>query len=107
MRAILLGTAARRARPGGRVLVEHHPLDWLETAVDSWSERDGQRLGMVEVRIEPPFLSAVSVYEVGGEIVRQPFTAQVLTDDELRGALALAGLTVTSRLSGTWLEARP
>ncbi|HSL97903.1 MAG TPA: hypothetical protein VK831_04970 [Candidatus Deferrimicrobiaceae bacterium] len=105
LRTVLLGAAARHGRLDGHVLVEHHPLDWLETAAESWSERDGERLGMVDVRVDPPFVSAVSVFEVGGEVVRQPFTARVLTDDELRGALELAGLTVTRRLSPTWLEA--
>lgn len=104
-RAALLSAAASLVAPGGHVLIEHHPLDWLETAAESWSERDGQRLGMVDVRVDPPFVSAVSVYEVDREIVRQPFTACVLSDDELHAALEAAGLTVTRRLSPTWLEA--
>ncbi|NJD27929.1 MAG: hypothetical protein FIA92_06485 [Chloroflexi bacterium] len=61
---------------------------------------------MVDVRVEPPFVSAVSVYEVGGEVVRQPFTARVLSDAELDEALLEAGLARHRRLSPTWLEAR-
>jgi len=105
LRRTLLRIVATHLGRGGRVLVEHHPLDWLETAAESWSERDGQRLGMVEVQIDPPFVSAVSVYEAGGRVVRQPFTARVLSEDELGAALEGTGLTMTRRLSPTWLEA--
>jgi hypothetical protein len=105
-RTAVLRAAVRHLEPGGRLLVEHHPLDWLETAAESWSEGDGRRLGMVDVVVQPPFVSAVSVYEAGGETLRQPFTARVLSEDELGAALGEAGLTVRRRLSPTWLEAQ-
>ena len=62
---------------------------------------------MTRVRVEPPFVSAVSVYDVGGRVVRRPFTARVLSEPELVDALAAAGLFVRRRLSPTWLVAGP
>jgi hypothetical protein len=62
---------------------------------------------MVDVRRDPPFVSAVSVFDVGGRVVRQPFTARVLSEVELADALGAAGLVVVRRLSPTWLEATP
>jgi len=60
---------------------------------------------MEEVRRDPPFVSAVSVYDVGGRMFRQPFTARVLSDPELAEALASVGFRVARRLSPTLIEA--
>jgi hypothetical protein len=106
LRRALLGIAARQMIEDGRVLVEHHPLDWASTAAESWSEHGGTRLGMVDVRVRAPFVSAVSVYEASGRTVRQPFTARVLSERELDAALAAVGLRRSRRLAPTWLEAR-
>lgn len=92
------------APAGGTVLVEHHPVDWASTAAETPATAGGQP-GMVDVRRDPPFVSAVSVFDAGGRVVRQPFTARVLTEAELTSALASAGLHRTRRLSPTWLEA--
>jgi hypothetical protein len=105
LRAALLAAVRRNLAKGGTVIVEHHPFDWLETAAESWSERDGRRLGMVEVWVDPPFVSAVSVYDVAGRTIRQPFTAQVLTPEELDVAIRAAGLAPVRPVSPTWLEA--
>ncbi|HYK95854.1 MAG TPA: hypothetical protein VE011_08335 [Candidatus Dormibacteraeota bacterium] len=90
----------------GRMLVEHHPIDWTRTAADTSATPGGQP-GMIDVRIDPPFVSAVTVYDVGGRVVRQPFTARVLSAQELDEALGAAGLTLIQRLSPTWIEAAP
>jgi hypothetical protein len=103
-RVAFLGLAARHLAPGGRLLVEHHPLDWAATAGEVRAVPGG-RLGMVDIRVDPPFVSAVSVYDIGGHQVRQPFTARVLDDAELDVALATAGLRRVRRLAPTWLEA--
>jgi len=100
-----LELAARQLAPDGRLLVEHHPLDWTQTAAPTAATAGGAP-GMVDVRVDPPFVSAVSVYDVGGRVVRQPFTARVLSDDELDDALRGAGLRRVGRLSPTLLEAR-
>ena len=103
-RAAFLDLAGRHAAGDGLVVVEHHPIDWAETA-DDVQPTPGGAVGMLEVRREPPFVSAVSVYDVGGREVRQQFTARVLSDAELAEALAAARLRVTRRLSPTLLEA--
>jgi hypothetical protein len=102
-RASLLELAARHLAPGGALLVEHHPVDWAETAAATDGATDG--VGMIEVVRHPPYVSAVSVYTVDGRVVRQPFTARVLSDAELAAALAAHGLLVRRRLGPTWLEA--
>jgi hypothetical protein len=104
-RAAFVALAARNLAPAGRLFVEHHPLDWAETA-EPTRPTPGATLGMVDVRRDPPYVSAVSVYDVGGRIVRQPFTARVLSEAELDAELAGAGLTRVARLAPTWLEAR-
>ena len=96
--------AARHVGDGGRVLVEHHPLDWAETA-EPTAPTPGADVGMDEVRRHPPFVSAVSTFDIGGRYVRQPFTARVLSEAELAEALGTCGLTVRRRLGPTWLEA--
>jgi hypothetical protein len=107
IRLALLRLAARHVAPGGRLLVEHHPLDWAETADEVRATPGGGRLGMVDVRRDPPFVSAVSVYDVGGRVVRQPFTARVLSEAELAAACAAAGLDVLGRVTPTWVDAAP
>ena len=104
-RAAFVALAARNLAPAGRLFVEHHTLDWAETA-EPTRPTPGAALGMVDVRRDPPYVSAVSVYDVGGRIVRQPFTARVLSEAELDAELAGAGLTRVARLAPTWLEAR-
>jgi hypothetical protein len=95
---------AQSLAAGCSVLVEHHPVDWLQTAADV-AATPGGPVGMVAVRVDPPFVSAVSVLDIGGRVVRQPFLARVLSDAELDEALAAAGLRRIRRLNQTWLEA--
>jgi hypothetical protein len=102
LRRAYLGAARRHLATDGDVLVEHHPVDWAETA-EPTPATPGAEVGMRDVRRDPPFVSAVSVYDIGDRIVRQPFTARVLSDDELAAALVEAGLVIQRRLSPTWL----
>jgi hypothetical protein len=106
LRRAFLRAACRHLVGDCDVLVEHHPVDWAETA-EPTPATPGAEVGMRDVRRDPPFVSAVSVYDVGGRIVRQPFTARVLSDDELGSELREAGLFVRHRLSPTWLIAGP
>jgi hypothetical protein len=103
-RAAWLRLAARHLAPAGDLLLEHHPVDWAETA-EPTAPMPGAAVGMEEVRRHPPFVSAVSTFDVGGRYVRQPFTARVLSEDELPAVLGEVGLEVRRRLSPTWLEA--
>ena len=99
--------AARRHLVGDcDMLVEHHPIDWATTASEG-PATPGGALGMVDVRSDPPFVSAVSVFDAGGRVVRQPFTARVLSEPELAETLSAAGLFVRKRLNPTWLVAGP
>lgn len=104
-RAAFLDLAARHARDGGTVIVEHHPVDWAETA-EPTQPTPGSQVGMEDVRREPPFVHAVSTFDIAGRYVRQPFTARVLSAAELDEALLAAGLTAARRLSPTLLAAR-
>ena len=103
-RATFLGLLARHLTDAGVALVEHHPLDWAETAAEV-QPTPGSGVGMEDVRRDPPFVSAVSTFDVGGRFVRQPFTARVLDEAELASELEASGLAVRRRLSPTWLEA--
>lgn len=106
LRSAWLRAAERHLVGECDVLVEHHPVDWAETAADEPAVPGGS-LGMVEVRRDPPFVHAVSVFDAGGHEARQPFTARVLSEDELEAELHAAGLLVRRRLSPTWLLAGP
>jgi hypothetical protein len=103
-RRAFLGFAARHLPASGRLLIEHHPIDWAETAVPT-QPTPGAEVGMEDVRLDPPFVSAVSTFDIGGRYVRQPFTARVLSETELAAALEEIGLQVTRRLRPTLLEA--
>jgi hypothetical protein len=104
VRRAWLALAARHVPASGRVLVEHHPLDWAETAAEVQPTPGAP--GMLEVRADPPFVSAMSVYDVGGRMIRKPFRARVLSDADLASELAAAGVALTGRLGPTWVEGR-
>lgn len=106
LRRAFLGAARRHLVGDCDVLVEHHPTDWATTAAAVGATPGGSP-GMARVRREPPFVSATSVYDVGGQVVRQPFTARVLSEQELVDELEATGLFVRGRLSPTWLVAGP
>ena len=106
LRGALLRAAGRHLVGDCDVLLEHHPIDWTETAAPT-SPTPGSDVGMEDVRIHPPFVSAVSTYDVGGRYERVPFTARVLSETELDAALADAGLRRRRRLAPTWLLAGP
>ena len=106
LRRAFLRAACRHLGGDGDVLVEHHPIDWAETAAAT-SPTPGAEVGMVNVKRDPPFVSAVSVYDVGGREARQPFTARVLSEAELKTELGASGLHIRRRLSPTWLQAGP
>lgn len=106
LRRAFLTAALRHLAQDGEVLIEHHPIDWAETA-EPTQATPGAEVGMRDVRRDPPFVSAVSVYDIGGRVVRQPFTARVLSEQELEAELRAAGLAVRRRLSPTLILAEP
>jgi hypothetical protein len=104
LRASYLALAARHVTEDGVVVIEHHPIDWAETAA-AVEPTPGSAVGMEEVRRDPPFVTAVSVFDIGGRMFRQPVTARVHSESQLAAALEDAGLVVRRRLSPTLLEA--
>jgi len=106
LRRAFLRAACRHLVGDCDVLIEHHPIDWAQTAALTVAT-PGAEVGMRDVRRDPPFVSAVSVYDVGGRVVRQPFTARVLSNGELAAELLAGGLVVRRRLSPTWILAGP
>jgi len=106
LRGALLDAARRHVTVEGDVLIEHHPIDWAETAAPT-SPTPGADVGMEDVRVEGPLVHAVSTYDIGGRYERVPFTARVLSKAELDDALSGGGLRRRGRLSPTWLLAGP
>lgn len=106
LRRAYVTAAVRHVARGGTVLLEHHPIDWAETA-EPTAPTPGSTVGMEEVRRHPPFVSAVATYDIGGHEFRQPFTARVLSEKELDRELAAAGLGRSRRLSPTWISGQP
>jgi len=106
LRRAFLRAAGRHLVGDCEVLVEHHPVAWAETA-EATPATPGAELGMRDIRRDPPFVSAVSVYDIGGRVVSQPFKARVLSEAELADELGASGLVVRRRLSPTWLVAGP
>src|SRR3954471_24235839 len=105
-RRAFLDLAAPHLTDAGSLFVEPHPIDWAETAADV-EPTPGSAVGMENVRRDPPFVSAVSVFDVGGRIERQRFSARVLSERDLAGVLAGAGFRLVRRVSPTLIEARP
>jgi SAM-dependent methyltransferase len=106
-RAAFLATCRRHVAGDGVVLLEHHEDNWADMAHDSRAERDGVVLALVDVRSEPPLVSATMVYEIEGQTFRQPFVARVLSHDELSTELERSGLRLQRHLTRTWAEAIP
>jgi SAM-dependent methyltransferase len=106
-RQALLATCERHVADDGVVLIEHHRADWAETAAEGSREVDGVVLSLTELRRHPPFVTATMVYQIDGRIFRQPFTARVLSADELAGELERAGLRFDQQLTPTWIAATP
>jgi len=99
-----LALAVRHLATRDRLLVEHHPVDWAGTAAPT-QPTPGAEVGMEDVHRDPPYVSAVSTFDIGGRYVRQPFTARVLSEEELSAELESAGLQLRRRMSPTLLEA--
>ena len=106
-RRALLRTCRRHLADGGIVPIERHEPDWAESAREGMREVAGIRLGLKDVRRDPPHVSAVAVYEIDGQVFEQPFTARVFSDEELAGELESVGLCLDRVLNPKWVIARP
>jgi SAM-dependent methyltransferase len=111
MRQALLATCRRHVSDGGSVLIQWQPAE----AHDAWEPgrgrvRDGIQVTMAALeRPEPSLVAATMRYEGGGRVWTQSFTSRRLTDEELGGELARAGLVLDRFLTDdrAWLSARP
>jgi SAM-dependent methyltransferase len=106
----VLAVCARHVAPTGSVLLESYPagLDW-EGAVGTTSVRGDVSITVAEARVDGQLVDAVVEYAVDGRSWRQAFTARMLDEAELAGALSEAGLDLARWLdhSRSWCEARP
>jgi SAM-dependent methyltransferase len=111
IRQALLATCRRHVSDDGSVLIQWQPAE----AHDAWVPgrgrvRDGIQITMATLeRPEPSLVAATMRYESGGRVWTQSFTSRRLTDEELSGELARAGLMLDRFLTGdrAWLCARP
>jgi len=109
-RRSLLVACARHVSPDGCVIIEQHEPEWFETAAESESEADGIVFRLRDIsRPAPELLSATVEYQAGERIWTQAFTTRRLGTDQLRAALAEAGLAFDRYLSAdrAWLRAVP
>lgn len=105
-RRALLRTCRDHLSRHGIALIEHHAVTWVDTAEDGESQAGEVTVALREVNRHPPYVSAVAEYRVDGHVFRQPFTARILTDDELAQELRRVGLEVVERPSPRWTAAR-
>jgi SAM-dependent methyltransferase len=111
-RRTLLATCRRHLRPHGKVLIQRHPPDWIDTA----EPFDGphSRLPDLVMRLRdlerpgPGLLSATVDYQVGDQVWSQSFTAARVDDEQLAADLGAVGLAFDRQLTadGSWVSAR-
>jgi SAM-dependent methyltransferase len=108
-RAAFLDACRRHVSDTGIVLVERLDPRWSAIDAPSTVERDGVRSTIRDIKHDGALFSAVMEYQVGEQRWMQPFSARLLDDAELIGAVRAAGLTATDWLDRdrSWLSARP
>jgi SAM-dependent methyltransferase len=109
-RLALLEVCVRHTAPGGSVLIESYPADrdW-EAVVGETGMHGDVAITLTEAAVDGPMVDAAVEYAVDGRSWRQPFTARMLDETELRSALREAGLEWLRWLDDrrSWSEARP
>jgi hypothetical protein len=107
-----LATVRHHLRAGGTAVFQQNPPDLFETLGDADPVRDdpgGIRRIIRSARWEPPRLRAEVEYQVGGNVWTHAWTSYQISDEELTGDLAAAGLRRGDWLTSdrTWFTARP
>jgi hypothetical protein len=95
---------------GGCVLVQRHPPQWFDEAVEGERTSGGITFRLRDLRRPGPGLLAATIeYRVGDRVWTQSFTTERLDDQALAAALAEAGLAVDTYLTGdgSWVRAVP
>jgi SAM-dependent methyltransferase len=106
----VLEACARHVAPRGSVLVESYPpgLDW-EASIGETRLHGDVGITVTEAALEGRVVNAVVEYAVDGRSWRQPFSARMLDEAELRATLAEAGLRFERWVDADrrWSLARP
>jgi hypothetical protein len=107
-----LATVRHHLRDDGIAVFQQNPPDWFETFADAEPVRDdpgGIRRVIRAARWEPPRMRVEIEYQVGGNIWTHAWTSYQISDEELVGDLAAAGLRLGHWLTGghAWFTARP
>jgi SAM-dependent methyltransferase len=107
-----LETVRQHLRDDGIAVFQQSPPDWFETLDQAEPVRDdpgGIRRIIRSARWEPPRLRATIEYQVGDNVWTHAWTSYRLSDEELAGDLAAAGLRLGDWLTSdhAWFTARP
>ena len=109
-RATLLKVCRRHVGPSGVVLVQHYRDGWPASAVPSFlGEKDGIKAFVDDIAHDGRFVRMTLRHESASGTWLQSFTAETLSQLELRDALARAGLSFERHIDqdSSWLLARP
>jgi SAM-dependent methyltransferase len=108
-RRTMLATCRRHVADRGMVLVEWLPPEWFDTVAPRVSELGEMTITLHDLRREGNLLHASVSCQVGGRAWRQDFTGERLTEPELHGELAEAGLALDDWLTDdrSWFCATP
>jgi SAM-dependent methyltransferase len=109
-RAVLLEVCRRHVKPSGVVLVQHYRDGWPACAVPGFlGEKDGIKAFVDDVAHDGRFVRMTLRHESASGTWLQSFTAETLSQSELRDALARAGLSFERHIDqdSSWLLARP
>lgn len=110
LRQSWLAACRRHVRDDGCVVIQRHTPEWIDSAVPHERDVDGVIFRMREVtRPSPHLISVVMEYEFEGRRWTHSFTHARISDPELVGNLAEAGLVIDDYLTEnrSWIRARP
>jgi len=107
-----LATVRHHLGDHGLAVFQQNPPDWFETLKDAEPVRDdpgGIRRIIRSAHWEPPRLQVEVEYQVGASVWTHAWTAHRISDEELAGNLAAAGLRFGDWLTAdhAWFTARP
>ncbi len=105
-----LATCRRHVAPAGAVIIQREAAGWHEAAAPREWSHDGCHFRMYDVeRSAPGVLTATIEYSMEGRTWTHTFTSRRLSDEDLPGVLAAAGLRLDRYLDDAraWFVARP
>ena len=106
-RRAFLACCARHVLPNGQVLLQGFARDW--TPSTQWAEHGGVRMRLGNFTLDGRRVTGEMEYVVDGHRLVHPFSARLLTAEELDDDLRSAGLRRVRELDerGSWIEAAP